>query len=80
MLIDVVKVKPLDDYRLLLTFENGETKVFDVKPYLEVGNFKQIKDKELFDTVKVVLGTVKWNNGVDLDPEVLYEDGKLIEE
>ena len=80
MLIDVVKVKALDNYMILLTFENGETRIFDVKSYLELGNFKKIRNKEMFDTVRVVLGTVEWSNGVDIDPEVLYEDSIAIVE
>ncbi len=29
--IDVIDVKPQDDYKLLLEFENGEKKEFDCK-------------------------------------------------
>ncbi len=29
-----IDVKPLEDYMLLVIFENGEKKIFDVKPYL----------------------------------------------
>ena len=35
----VEHVRPLDDYRLEVTFENGERRVFDVKPYLQRGVF-----------------------------------------
>ncbi len=34
MLLDVIAVETLPDYRLLLTFENNEQKYFDMKPYL----------------------------------------------
>ena len=37
----IISVKPLNDYSLHPTFENGETKRFDMKPYLETGQFKQ---------------------------------------
>ena len=30
-----INVKPLNDYKLLITFNNNETKIFDVKPYLK---------------------------------------------
>nr|WP_236006237.1 DUF2442 domain-containing protein [Paradesulfitobacterium ferrireducens] len=32
---EVIGVKAQDDYTLILTFENCEIRVFDVKPYLE---------------------------------------------
>ncbi|MDD3045293.1 MAG: DUF2442 domain-containing protein [Candidatus Delongbacteria bacterium] len=69
----IIKVKPLSDYRLIITFEGGEVKVFDVKPYLETGIFKQLKNIDLFNAVKVSFDTVAWSNGADLDPEEIYE-------
>ena len=44
----VKDVKPTDDYKLILTFTNGEVKVFDVTPCLDKGFFKQLKDKSYF--------------------------------
>jgi len=75
MYLSVNKVKPLSDYRLELTFENKEIKIFDVKPYLNTGLFKTLKDNNYFKMVKVSYDTIEWPNGVDLDPEVLYEKG-----
>ena len=76
MYYSVTKVQPLADYQLQLTFENNEIKVFDVKPYLELGVFKALKDPNIFQQVKVVFDTIEWPGGIDLDPEELYEDGK----
>ena len=73
MYLSVIDVKPLKDYKLLLKFENNEEKVFDITPYLEIGKFKELKDKELFNSVKVSFDTIEWSNGLDLDPELLYE-------
>lgn len=68
----VKDVKPLDDYLLLLTFENGENRQFDLKPYLDFGLFKELKDLNLFKSVRISFDTIEWNNEVDLDPEFLY--------
>ena len=76
MYFSIKKVKPLSNYKLELTFENKEVKIFDVKPYLEVGLFKTLKDENYFKTVKISYDSIEWPNGVDLDPEVLYEKGK----
>ena len=73
MYLSVKRVKPLNDYKLELTFENNEKKIFDVKPYLDTGLFKTLKDEKLFKMVKVSYDTIEWPNKVDLDPEVLYE-------
>lgn len=34
MYLSVKEVKTLDEYKLLLTFENGEIRLFDINPYL----------------------------------------------
>jgi hypothetical protein len=73
MYLAVKDVKPLDDYFLLLKFENEEEKLFDVKPYLEIGKFQELKDKTLFKSVKICFDSIEWDNQLDLDPELLYQ-------
>ena len=73
MYLSVKDVKPLEDYKLLLVFENGEKKIFDVKPYLETGKFRELKNKTLFNSVKVCFDSIEWDNHLDFDPEILYE-------
>ncbi len=72
MYLSVKEVKPLKDYYLLLKFENNEEKLFDVKPYLEIGKFQELKDVNLFKSVKVCFDSIEWDNQLDLDPELLY--------
>ena len=78
MYVSVKKVEPKEDYQLLLTFENGEIRMFDMKPYLNVGIFKELKDIQLFNTVKTSFDTIEWANEADFDPEVLYEKSILV--
>ena len=42
MYFAVKEVKPENNYFLLLTFETGEQKRFDMKPYLNIGIFKEL--------------------------------------
>lgn len=65
-------VKPNADYTLTLTFDNDEIKVFDMKPYLKIGIFKELKDRSLFNSVRPFLGSIQWKNGQDLCPDTLY--------
>ena len=78
MYLSVIEVKALDGYQLLLKFENGEEKIFDVSPYLEIGKFQELKDEKLFKTVRVSFDSVEWDNGLDLDPELLYQKSKTV--
>jgi len=72
----VTNVKPEQNFSLLLTFSNGEVKRFDVKPYLEIGIFKELYDLSMFNSVKPFLGSIQWSNGADLCPDTLYMEGQ----
>lgn len=41
---EIIKVEPLKDYKLLLTFSNNEKKIKDMKTYLNKGVFKKLKN------------------------------------
>lgn len=74
MYFSINDVKTLDEYRLILIFENEEKKIFNMRPFLEKGIFKELQNKNMFNTVKVSLDTIEWANKADMDPEMLYED------
>ncbi len=71
-----IDVKPLEDYILLVTFDNGETKTFDVKPYLSHKAFEDLKNTSIFKTVKIGGLSVEWCNGADICPDELYNNSK----
>jgi hypothetical protein len=74
----VINVKPEQNFSLVLTFSNGEVKRFDVNPYLGIGIFKKLKDLSVFNSVKPFLGSIQWSNGLDLCPDTLYLESKLL--
>jgi hypothetical protein len=55
-------------------------KVFDVKPYLDKGIFRELKDMRVFNSVRPFLGSIQWQNGQDFCPDTLYVDSKRIVE
>lgn len=76
----VKAVRPKSDYTLTLEFTNGEIRVFDVKPYLSKGIFRELQDLQFFNSVRPVLGSVQWVNGQDFCPDTLYLDSTPIVE
>jgi len=70
----IINVKPLPDYKLLLTFDNNEIRKFDVSPYLNHGIFSELTDVSIFNSVHVSFDSIEWKNGADLDPETLYDE------
>lgn len=74
--LKVSGVRPLDDYKLWLRFNNGEIKIFDFKPELDFPAFSPLKDKALFNSVYIDYGVTVWNDGdIDIAPEHLYQCG-----
>ncbi len=74
----VIEAKANDNYTLDLKFSDGTFRRFDVKPYLELGVFRELKDMEYFSQVSIAYGTVNWPNEQDIAPETLYIESELI--
>ena len=72
----VKSVRPLDDYELGIAFKNGESRIFDVKPYLGRGVFVRLRDLAVFRRVRVVAGSIEWPGGLDLSYDTLYVEGQ----
>jgi hypothetical protein len=69
-------VTPLDHFRVRLELTDGTTKEVDLEPYLWGPIFEPLRnDPQLFRAVQVDarLGTIVWENGADLDPDVLCQ-------
>ena len=70
----VTAVKPLPDYKLLLDFETGERKIFDVTPYIRGDWYGKLRDVDVFRTVHVAGISIAWADGQDIAPHELYDD------
>ena len=73
----VTSVKPLDSYKLELTFTNNTSGIFDCSPYLDKGVFKELKDVKYFKQVRVSNGTVTWPHHQDFCPDTLFLKSRL---
>ena len=63
----------LDDYNLLLSFSNGERKLFDFKPNLNHPYYKNLANLSFFSNIAVIDGEIEWATGQDFCPRTLYE-------
>lgn len=76
-----VEVASLGNYLLLLTYSNGEKRIFDGKPLFQYHKFyESLKDEELFNKVQVKYHTLVWNEDIDIDPIILYESSVKVED
>lgn len=77
---DVKRVCPLDNYEIYVELEDGRKGIFDLKPYLGHGLFRELKNKAYFSQVDVVFGAVTWPPEQDIAPETLLAGLKPVEE
>ncbi|MEB3120861.1 MAG: DUF2442 domain-containing protein [Snowella sp.] len=68
----IKKVQPLPNFRLQLTFTNGEKGIYDCSPLLDFGVFQELTNNNYFEQVQVLDGTVAWPHGQDICPDTLY--------
>jgi len=75
---DVIKVKPENNYTLHVWFSNGEEGILDMKPYLDRGIFRELRELSMFNSVRPFIGTIQWANEADLCPDTVYLDSEKI--
>jgi len=75
----VKHVRPLEDYQLEVIFENGEHRIFDVKPYLQRGVFVRLQNRAAFQAARVVAGSVEWPGELDLSYDTLYLESRPLD-
>ncbi len=74
-LMKIIKVKPLDNMMLLLTFNSGEQRLYDASHLIKYPLFKALKNKEVFSHPEIDHGVVTWLDGeLDIAPESMYEN------
>lgn len=74
-MLRVIDVDYISDYKLLVTFSDGNRKIVNLEPYLKGEVFGELLDKEKFVQYGLTRVTIEWANGADLAPEFLYEIG-----
>ena len=75
MFLEVSKAVYLGDYRISLTFNNGETKTVDLQTELNGTIYEPLQQLDNFKNFQVKYNTIEWANGADYAPEYLYAIG-----
>ena len=70
-------MKPSADYRLRITFSNGEKGIYDCRPLLDFGVLQELRDDAYFRQARAENGTVVWPHEQDICPDTLYEEAVL---
>lgn len=86
---EVIQVRPTDDFKVFVYFDDGSIKLYDANQLINRGIFTKIKDINIFkETCTVLNGTLAWdldgnyneNTCLDIDPFEIYENSPDIDE
>ena len=79
MILNVTAAEYKGEYKVFLTFNNGESVVTDLKQTIMNDPrriFLTLQDLNYFKSFKIKLNTITWDNEADFAPEFLLELGK----
>ena len=74
-LVRIKSVKPLQQFVVDLEFTDGTYREVNLEPFLRGKIFEPLRNNlSAFRAMKVdeKMGTIVWENGADIDPDVLY--------
>ncbi len=71
----IAKVDVMPGYKLCVSFDNGEARLFNLKPYLTKGVFKELQKESYLKKVRIITGGVEWPHEQDLSADTLYYRG-----
>ena len=75
MIRKIIAAKALDGHRIYLRFEDGAQGTVEFKAIAPFkGVFAELQDQKAFEkmALNAEFGTIQWENGADLAPEVLH--------
>ena len=76
MLYDITRAEYVEGYKLKIMFEDNKQGIVDFSGYIAKGGvFSKFSDIDFFKNFSVSdeLGTIVWNNEIDIAPETLYK-------
>jgi hypothetical protein len=74
----IQSIKPLEEKRLWVKFENGVEKIYDCTKLMHLDVFQSLDNDVFFKSVKVDQGGygISWNDDLDLSEYELWVNGK----
>lgn len=75
--VAIIRATALSKHRVVVTFNTGETKLYDFTPLLNRPVFRPLQDELFFRDKMFIDGdTIAWPGDIDIDPEDVYVEGK----
>ena len=73
--LKIVSFKVVSELCMLVTFSNGEKKIFDAKYLIKYPIYEILKDFNVFKKAYIENGIIVWNNGkIDIGTDSVYNN------
>ena len=71
--LSIVDLKVISELCLLVTFSNGEKRIFDAQWLMKYPVYKKLEDFNVFKEAYIENGIIVWDNGtIDVGTEMVY--------
>ena len=81
MIQRINSLEPLQDYQLLVCFDDGKQVIYDVKEDMDLPGYHALRDIQgLFQQVQLDASRtcIYWNDEIDLPSDAIYEYGTQV--
>jgi len=73
--LKVTDIEIISELCMLVTFSNGEKKIFDLIELVKYPAYQKLKDFDCFKKAYIENGIIVWDNGkIDIAPETIYKN------
>jgi hypothetical protein len=70
----IIKAIPMADFKIEVLTSSGLAGIFDMKPYLKGGAFKQLLNEDYFKLVKPLHFGIAWPDEQDISSDTVVAD------
>ena len=79
--LKIVNLKIISELCMLVTFSNGERRIFDAQYLLKYPVYKKLQDFNVFKNAYIENGIIVWDNGaIDIGVETVYNNSFVYEQ
>lgn len=79
--LKITELKIVSELCMLVTFSNGEKRIFDAKYLIKYPVYKKLEDFNVFKKAYIENGVIVWDNGkVDIGVDEVYNNSFVYEQ
>ncbi len=79
--LKVISIDIISELCMLVTFSNGEKRIFDLIELVNYPAYQKLKDYDLFKQAYIENGIIVWDNGnIDIAPETIYKNSYVYDQ